>query len=323
MSSEATITGGQALSRAELVTGTNRIPHKPGAAVTRDGWDVNRDLDSQQECRIKELLEEFRDVFAVDPKKPNVTTHAQHKIETGNALPVKAKSVRVSPRVEAEVNVQVGQMLRNGIIRPSMSPWASRVILVQKKDMTYRFAVDYRALNDHTKKDAYPLPDIKDILDKLNGSKFYSSLDGASAYWSVPIVEEDREKTAFITPRGQFEFCVMPFGLCNAQATYQRAIDAALRGAVHSLPYIDDTLTYSSSLEDHIAHLRNVLECYRESNMQLRRDKCKFAYNEIEFLGHLIIIPSGVPATPQSRFKNKESTPSYYPEGIAIVLRVS
>ena len=179
-------------------------------------------------------------------------------------------------------------MLENVVIRQSSSPWASRVILVQKKDKSYRFAVDYRYLNDQTKKDAYPLPDVKDILDKLRGSTIFSSLDGASAYWSIPIAESDREKTASVTARGQYEFCVMPFGLCNAQATYQRAIDSALRGATNSLPYIDDTLTYSSSFEEHLRHLRIVLESYRSANMKLRRDKCRFAFRETEFLGHLL-----------------------------------
>ena len=167
-------------------------------------------------------------------------------------------------------------MLSNGIIRPSASPWASRVILVKKKDQTLRFAVDYRSLNDITTKDSYPLPEVKDILDKLSGCEFFSTLDGASAYWSIPIREEDRKKTAFLTPRGQFEFCVMPFGLCNAPATYQRAIDNVLKNAAHSEPYIDDTLTYSSSFGDHLLHLREVFKYYRSAGFQLRRDKCQF-----------------------------------------------
>ena len=129
-------------------------------------------------------------------------------------------------------------MLKNGIIRKSNSPWASRVILVQKKDGANRFVVDFRALNDCTKKDSYPLPDICDILDKLRNSRFYSTLDGASAYWSIPINENDIEKTAFITSRGKYEFLVMPFGLCNAPSSYQRLIDQVFKDVSCSLPYI-------------------------------------------------------------------------------------
>ena len=177
-------------------------------------------------------------------------------------------------------------MLSNRIIRPSNSPWGSRVILVEKKDGAKRFVVDFRGLNDCTKKDAYPLPDLRDILDKLEGSKWFSTLYGASAYWSNIPICKDIEKTAFITPRGQYEFCVMPFGLCNAPSTYQRVIDQALKGVSCSLPYIDDTITHSATFENHLSDLQKTLECYRNANLQLRKEKCHFGYSEIEFLGH-------------------------------------
>ena len=212
----------------------------------------------------------------------------EHVIEAGNALPVKARYVRVSPQTEREIRYQIEQMLNNEIIRPSSSPWASRVILVKKKDGSTRFAVDYRALNDLTKKDSYPLPEMKDILDKLHGSAYFSTLDGASAYWSIPISKKDQEKTAFVSPRGEFEFGVMPFGLCNAPSTYQRVIDPALKDAQHSLPYIDDTLTFSSSFDDHLEHLGVALACYRDADLQLRKEKCRFGYDEVEFLGHTL-----------------------------------
>ena len=121
-------------------------------------------------------------------------------------------------------------MIENNICRPSKSPWASNVVLVRKRDSTLRFAIDYRKLNDVTKKDAYSLPDIQSILDKLKGASFFTSLDVASAYWCVPVHEPDIEKTAFHTPRGQFEMTVMPFGLCNSQATYQRLMDKTFHG---------------------------------------------------------------------------------------------
>ena len=211
--SEASIIGGQALTRAELIA-TTTSDLLCNNTCTASRWNINPDITHQESTRLMALLEEFDDVFAVNPKKPSVAKYAQHVIDTGNAQPIKARNVRVSPQVEKEINIQVTQMLENGVIQPSSSPWASRVILVQKKDKTYRFAVDYRAVNDQTKKDSYPLPDIKDILDKLQGNKYFSSLDGATAYWSIPMLESDKEKTAFTTPRGQFEFCVMPFGLC-------------------------------------------------------------------------------------------------------------
>ena len=286
ISTEASLWGGQVLSRAAAINSMLLQPGKPSA---REGdWNISPNLNPPQRAKMRELLEEYYDVFALNPKKPNKTIIMEHVIETADARPVKAKYVRVAPRTEREINNQIDQMLANGVIRPSTSPWASRVILVQKKDGTTRFAVDYRALNDITKKDAYPIPEMKDILDKLHGSVFFSTLDGASAYWSVPISEKDREKTAFVSPRGEFEFCVMPFGLCNAPSTYQRIIDLALKDTPRSLAYIDDTLTFSGSFDDHLIHLGRVLQAYRNANLQLRKDKCCFGYNEIEFLGHSV-----------------------------------
>ena len=114
----------------------------------------------------------------------------------------------------------MNHMLDNNIFEASRSPWASRVVLVGKKDATQRFAVDYRRLNSIARKDASPMPDIRDILGKLNNSRYFSRLDGASAYWSIPMRVQDKEKTAFVSPRGQYQFLVMPFGLSNAPATY-------------------------------------------------------------------------------------------------------
>ena len=178
----------------------------------------------------------------------------------------------MSPNAENEVHNQLEQMLEHDIVRPSCSPWAARVILVETKDKSLRFAFDYRGLNEITRKEAYPIPEVRDMLDKLHGNTFFSKLDGASAYWSIPIKEEDIPKTAFITPQGQYEFFVKPFGLTIAPATYQRAIDEALREAPSSMAFVDDTLVYSQNFDDHISHLRHTLELYRQAKMQLRKE---------------------------------------------------
>ena len=201
----ASVQGGLPLARAEAV---NQVLNMAEDGK-EDTYDINSELDCQQKEKLGTLLTEFEDVFAPNPKKPSVTHLTEHSIVTGNAGPVRAKNIRVSPQIEKEINTQIQQMLENAIVRPSNSPWVSRVILVTKKDGTQRFAVDYRALNNCTKKDSYPIPEVRDILDKLKESRYFSTLDGASAYWSIPIAEIDREKTAFLTPRGQFEFCVM------------------------------------------------------------------------------------------------------------------
>ena len=135
-------------------------------------------------------------------------------------------------------------MLSKGIIQPSSSPWASPVVLVRKKDGSTRFCIDYRKVNAVTRKDAYPLPRVDDTLDTLAGAKWFTTLDLLSGYWQVEVEPSDKQKTAFCTPEGLYEFNVMPFGLCNAPATFQRLMDMVLAGIQWSscLVYLDDII---------------------------------------------------------------------------------
>lgn len=163
----------------------------------------------------------------------------------------------MSPKERCTIDEQVNDMLKRGVIRPSNSPWASPVVLVTKKDGSIRFCVDYRRLNSITRKDVYPLPRIDDALDSLQGAEFFSSLDLRSGYWQVPMAEADRAKTAFITPDGLYEFNVMPFGLCNAPATFERMMDSILRGLKWKtcLCYLDDIVVFSPDFDTHLRRL--------------------------------------------------------------------
>ena len=153
-------------------------------------------------------------------------------------------------------------MLQHDIIQPSSSPWASPVALVQKQDGSQHFCVDYRKLNNVTKKDTYPIPCIDDTLDTLAGSCWFSTLDLISGYWQVELVEQDREKTAFCVPEGLFEFKVLPFGLNNAPATFQRLMDLLLSGLKCNtcLVYLDDVIIFGHTFEEHLFHLKEVFE---------------------------------------------------------------
>ena len=273
--------GGQAILRAEVARVT-----EPDAYGQKFDIDPSRSPSERED--IQAMLERYSEVFAANPKSPGEIQEAEHRIALMDDRPIKHRPLRVSPITEVEISRQIEEMKKNGIIRPSDSPWGSRIILVKKKDGTQRFAVDYRGLNSVTKKDAYPMPDAKDIFDRLGGSSVFSTLDCASAYWSIPVREEDRELTAFVSTRGQFEFNRMPFGLCNSQATYQRALDRTLKDVTNAEGFVDDTIIHSKDYTTHLSHLDRTLSALSKAGIQLRADKCKFAYREVQFLGHLI-----------------------------------
>ena len=145
-------------------------------------------------------------------------------------------------------------MLNKGIIRESTSPWASPIVIVPKKNKKKRICIDYRKLNKVTEKDVYPLPVIDDILEMFDGAKWFSTLDLASGYWLVAVKEEDKKKTAFVTKHGLYEFNVMPFGLCNAPATFQRLRDKVLSRFIGKflVVYLDDVTIYSQTFDEHV-----------------------------------------------------------------------
>ncbi len=181
----------------------------------------------------------------------------------------------------------IDEMLRADVIQESSSPWASPIVLVRKKDGSLRFCVDYRRLNAVTRKDVYPLPRIDDLLDQLSGMKVFSTLDARTGYWQIKMEEKSKEKTAFVTMEGLYEFRVMPFGLCNAPATFQRLMQRALSGLSFCNVFIDDTVVFSDSVESHLGYLKQVFDRLR-IGLKLHPQKCRFAYPEVLFLGHIV-----------------------------------
>ena len=181
-------------------------------------------------------------------------------------------------------------MLHQGVIQPTISPWASNVVLAKKKDGTFRCCIDYRQLNNITKKDAFPLPRTDACLDALSGSCWFSSFDLRSGFHQIELEDQDSEKTAFITRRGLFKFRTMPFGLCNAISTFQRMIQLVLTGLHLSicLAYVDDIILFSSTPEEHLERLEMLLQRLRDANLKLKSSKCQLMQREISFLGHRV-----------------------------------
>ncbi len=270
----------EAVSQIDLIEDENPTSHQFDIVHGNDISDNERD-------QLKALISKYGEVFASNPKKPTPVRNMTHRIITNDAQPVRKKPYRIPHAWNEEVSTQVQQMLDNGIIRPSSSPWNAPVILVKKKDDSMRFVCDFRGLNDVTKKDSYPLPHLRDVIDKMQGAKFWTTLDAASAYWSMPVAEEDKEKTAFSVPRGKFEFNVTPFGLCNAGASYQRMMDITLSGLPSDrvLAYMDDIVIFSGNFQEHLHNLEQVFQRLQSSRISLKLSKCVFASDKVNFLG--------------------------------------
>lgn len=239
------------------------------------------------------LLAEFDDVFPdeLPGNVPNRST--QHRINLlPGSTPVSRAPYRLSIAEEDELKRRIQELLDKGFISPSDSPWAAPVLFVRKKDSTndastLRFCVDYRGLNALSVRDQFPLPIPEDLIRRLHGATIFSKIDLRSGYYQVPIAKEDRFKTAFKTRHGLYEFNVMPFGLCNAPATFMRLMNNTFQDMLDEflVIYIDDLLIFSKHAKDHLTHVRLVLQRLREHKLFAKRSKCAFFQKLIEFLG--------------------------------------
>lgn len=273
--------------------GCSSVQHKRGAHDThytkgqiplhlRDLYDrTTPNMDPRQKEQIAKLLLRYKDVFSASDHDLGKSGIIKHRIPTGDANPIRQPLRRVPVHLQDEIDRQVDSMLEHGIIQPSTSPWSSGIVLVQKKDGTHRFCIDYRQLNNVTVRDAYPLPRIDESLDQLSGAKWFSCLDLSSGYWQVEVEPEDRPKTAFATRRGLFEYRMMPFGLWNAPATFERLTESVLTG-LHwhiCLIYLDDIIVTGKSFDDMITKLGKVLERLAKYNLKLKPKKCQLFSN--------------------------------------------
>lgn len=239
---------------------------------------------------VDSLLIQYKHLFQEPAGLPPQRPYDHHITLVPGAQPVNIRPYRYAPHQKTEIEKQVQDMLASGIIQQSVSPFASPVLLVKKKDGSWRFCVDYRQLNAITVKNKHPLPIVDELMDELAGACYFSKLDCRSGYHQIRVAQGDEFKTAFKTHNGLFEFRVMPFGLTNAPASFQGAMNMIfaplLRKSV--LVFMDDILVYSRTLEDHIHHLQQVLQLLQDNQFLLKESKCVFAQQSLEYLGHII-----------------------------------
>jgi hypothetical protein len=262
-------------------------------------------LTEQDRNKLEPILKKYSHIFYQEGSSAiGCTSTVKHKINTGDAQPIKKTPYRIPHALKPVVEEHVEDMLKKGIIEPSISPWSSSIVLVKKKttdgSVKYRFCVDYRSLNAVTKPDAYPIPNIVDTLDSLGTSKIFSVLDMASGYHQIEIQEEDREKTAFSCHMGHYQFTKLPFGVNNGPATYQRCMDFILTGlkGIDCLAYLDDLICYSATMEEHAEKLARIFKRLEQANFKIQPSKCVFATDTVEYLGH-IVTKEGVKPDPR------------------------
>ncbi|GJW67863.1 putative reverse transcriptase domain-containing protein [Tanacetum coccineum] len=245
--------------------------------------------DKKQEEVV--VVRDFPKVFPDDLSGLPPIREIKFQIELiPGATPVAKSPYRLAPSELEELSGQLKELQDKGFIRPSSSPWGAPVLFVKKKDGSFRMCIDYRELNKLTVKNRYPLPRIDDLFDQLQGSQFFSKIDLRSGYHQLRVHEDDIPKTAFRTRYGHFEFTVMPFGLTNAPAIFMDLMNRVCRPYLDKfvIVFIDNILIYSKTQEEHVEHLRLVLELLKKEKLYAKFSKCEFWLREVQFLGHVI-----------------------------------
>ena len=247
--------------------------------------NVNPELSVVQKNEIKELLCEFSDVFS---SNPGLTDLVEHKVELECDRPIRCKPYPVPFALQDVVEQEIEQMLEMGIIEPSESPYSSPLLLIRKKDNTFRPVIDFRKLNRVTKFDGEPIGNPEMIFAKIASDQYLSKLDFCKGFWQIPVREQDKPKTAFVTSQGLFQFTRLPFGMVNSGASYSRMMRKLLHGLKHVDNFVDDVLTHTVSWNSHLEALRLLLVRVRQAHLTVKPSKCYLGYTSINFLGHVL-----------------------------------
>ena len=242
-------------------------------------------LDPTKQGEMMQLVFQFVRLF---PDTPSRTDQVLHDVDVGSATPIKQHPYIVNPLKLKIMRKEVAYMLENDLIEASSSEWSSPCVLVPKPDGTYRFCTDFRQVNKVTKSDSYPIPRVDDCVDRVGNAKFVSKLDLLKGYWQVPLTTRAKEISAFATPDGLYQYKVMPFGMKNAPATFQRLINTVISGLEGCCAYIDDVVVYSDTCKEHLKHLQSLLLRLVEAKLTVNLGKSEFGCAHIVFLGYMV-----------------------------------
>ena len=264
------------------------------------GLDMLKDWPEDDARRARRLLMEYHDMFSLDKNEMGCTDATEHIIKLTKSEPFKERFRRIAPPLVEEVREHIQEILDGGAIRPSNSPWCNAVVLVRKKDSTLRFCIDFRRLNNRTEKDSFPMPKMVDTMETMVGARIFSTMDLKSGFWQVKMAEESWPYTAFrVGSLGVYEFLRMPFGLCNAPATFQCLMQNCLGelNLTYALIYLDDIVVFSNTEKEHVKRLAAVFEHFCEHGLKLKPSKCEFFKEEINYLGHRVSADGMKPGT--------------------------
>ena len=243
------------------------------------------ELSNSKKEDLKAVISQFQDVFRKTPGEARVKPF---KINTGDAKPVSQYPRRLPEKWKQKIQKEIKTLEATGIITPSTSPWASPIVPVPKPNGDVRMCVDYRGVNKVTEEDIYPLPRVDHLLEEVSQAKYVTTLDLLKGYYQFPVSPEDKQKTAFVTPTGKWQFNRMPFGLKGAPAAFQREIDSLFQDQENICAYIDDVAIYSQTWDQHLRDIAKALSLLREKGLTVNVAKCKFAQQEVELLGHVV-----------------------------------
>ena len=273
-------------TESEVRLGNDQQPIKlQNSQILNDLGTKLSHLPLVQRKELAEVITQYSEVF---PDVPSKTTLIEHDVDVGDFAPIKQHPYRVSPMKKELLDKEVQYMLKNDIIEESQSNWSSPCILVPKHDGGFRFCTDFRKVNDKTKSDSFPIPRIADCIDQIGNAKFVSTFDMLKGYWQVPLTHRAREISAFVTPSGLYQYKVMPFGMKNAPATFQRMVNKLVRDIDGCEGYIDDVVIFSDNWSDHIRQIKRFFQIMREAKLTINLMKSEFGKATVKYLGHIV-----------------------------------